>query len=163
MHSRWGENICGCGCTHWMHSCLLVTWWRMDFHFSCSISTLPSQVAEHHQRWLATDLIHGARSSQAFSCNLFYHPFRDMPDIIVMACVLVGLIHSTRNGSVPVSGNSSSESSLKPLKTILFHDIWWGDLSHLNKAKSDNLSIFTHHSIGAILSTVTWAATSPHG
>ena len=52
------------------HLCLFATWSKTDFHFSRRSCTFPSQVAEHHQRWLEMDCIHGAISSQPFCLAL---------------------------------------------------------------------------------------------
>ena len=61
---------------HWWKSVLpdylslLTTWSKTDFHFSRRSCTFPSQVAEHHQRWLEMDCIHGVISSQPFCLAL---------------------------------------------------------------------------------------------
>ena len=52
------------------HLSLLTTWYKTDFHFSRRGCTFPSQVAEHHQRWLEMDCIYGAISSQPFCLAL---------------------------------------------------------------------------------------------
>lgn len=54
------------------HSCLLVTWWMTDNHFSFNTSGSLPQLSAHHHRWLTIDGIHGARSEQ--------HDFFDAAD-----------------------------------------------------------------------------------
>ena len=53
------------------HLCLLVMWSKTDFHFSRKRSTLPSQVAADHHRWLEMDCIQGDSSSQPLCFALF--------------------------------------------------------------------------------------------
>ena len=66
---------------HWwnkvlpVHLCLFTIWCKTDFHFSRKSTTLPPQVAAHHQRWLEIDCIHGNNSSQPFCCALLVNFF----------------------------------------------------------------------------------------
>ena len=48
------------------HEWMLAEWWTMEIHFSHKRFLSPSEVSEHHQRWLETDLIQGKSSLHSF-------------------------------------------------------------------------------------------------
>ena len=53
------------------HLCLLVMWFKTDFHFSRKRSTLPSEVAADNHRWLETNCIQGDSASWPLCLALF--------------------------------------------------------------------------------------------
>ena len=75
-------------------------WFNTDFHFSRKRSTLPD-----HQRWWAIDCIHGDSTSQPVYLALFvsfYHPLREVSNIILVINSCVVFVLGTTDGHMMV-------------------------------------------------------------